>query len=286
MPTFTNQAVLSFSGVNYASNIVAGEIEDQLEITKSAITDRYTVNGEITYAISLVNNGTTPLNDLTLTDNLGATNHPAQAVVPLDTNLDGIAYYVNGALKPSTNLFITAGPPLTFRGIDVPAGGNAMLIYTAAVNSFAPPAPASSITNTVTVSGVSLQNPITAQETVFVRNTSDLSITKSLFPLTVPGDGQITYTFIIQNSGNTKTDMNDELVLSDNFNPRLSNLTVTYNGNEWEEGVQYTYNQTTGEFVTLPGALSVPAATFLQDPATCEWETDPGTVMLVVSGIL
>lgn len=38
----------------------------------------------------------------------------------------------------------------------------------------------------------------------------------------------------------------DLIVITDQFNPILSDLTVTFNGTAWAEGTQYTYDQTTG----------------------------------------
>ena len=46
----------------------------------------------------------------------------------------------------------------------------------------------------------------------------------------------------------------------------------------------YTYNETTGRFATLPGRITVPAATFAQDTETGAWVVTPGVTQLVVTG--
>ncbi|MBQ6539775.1 MAG: hypothetical protein IJL71_01950, partial [Oscillospiraceae bacterium] len=93
-------------------------------------------------------------------------------------------------------------------------------------------------------------------------------------------------TFVIQNSGNTEADAEDEVTVTDVFDPVLSDLTVTFNGEAWAEGTNYTYDRTTGEFVTIPGQITVPAATFTQDPETGVIITNPGVSVLTVTGTI
>ena len=47
---------------------------------------------------------------------------------------------------------------------------------------------------------------------------------------------------------------------------------------------QYNYNEATGQFNTVPGQITVPAATYTQDPVTGVWSVMPGTVVLTVTG--
>ena len=56
--------------------------------------------------------------------------------------------------------------------------------------------------------------------------------------------------------------------ITDTFNPILSGLTVTFNGTAWTAPTNYTYNESTGLFATAAGQITVPAATFTQDPET------------------
>lgn len=119
---------------------------------------------------------------------------------------------------------------MTVTGITVPAGGSALVIYETEVTRYAPLAAESSIVNTVTVTGGGLAAPVTAEETVGAVSSPRLSITKGLNPTVVAENGRITYTFTIQNTGNTPVTATDDVILRDTFDPVLNGLTVTYNG--------------------------------------------------------
>lgn len=283
MPLFTNQATLSFNGVSLVSNIITGEMIDSLAVTKNAIIDNYSANDHITYVISMVNSSANPLSNLTLTDNLGAYSFNGTTITPLTLVTETIAYYVNGILQPSTALDISQGPPLTLSNISVPANGSVFIVYETTTNEYAPLAANSSITNVVSVDGP-LQSLVTATETVPITTAPVLSITKFLSPTIVSENAPLTYTFLVQNSGNTATTVADNLVLTDTFDPLLSDITVAYNGTVWTEGVQYTYDQVTGLFSTINGALAIPAASFAQDPLTGVWSVTPGSGTLEITG--
>ena len=281
MAVFTNQAQLAYNDSVTNSNIAVGEILEVLSATKTAVRAEYGQNDSVTYVVSLVNSGSTALNGLTLTDNLGAYTFDTQTLVPL-SYIDGtIRYYVNGILQ--TAPVVTAGPPLVVSGINIPAGGNAILVYEANVNQYAPQAAEGSITNIAVVTGAGI-TPVTVEETVTTENEPNLTITKSISPVPVTENGTLTYTFVIQNSGNTAAVATDNAVVTDIFDPILTNLSVSFNSVTWTEGVQYTYDETTGTFVTVAGQITVPAATYTQDPTTGVWVTNPGVSTLVVSG--
>ena len=137
---------------------------------------------------------------------------------------------------------------------------------------------------TVTVTGGGLAAPVTAEERVGVVSSPRLSITKGLNPTVVAENGRITYTFTIQNTGNTPVTATDDVILRDTFDPVLNGLTVTYNGAPWTAGTQYTYDGTTGLFATTAGQITVPAATYTQDPVTGAWTVTPGVSELIVTG--
>ena len=83
MAVFTNQAQLSYNDSIKNSNIAVGEILEVLSATKTAVREEYGQNDSVTYVVSLVNSGTTALNGLTLTDNLGEYPFGAGTLVPL-----------------------------------------------------------------------------------------------------------------------------------------------------------------------------------------------------------
>ncbi len=284
MAVFSNQATLTYNGTTTASNVAYGEILEVLSATKTAIEDNYTPDGIVTYAVTLRNTGTAPLAGLTVTDDLGGYVFGTTTVYPLDY-VDGSAtLFVNGTPQPSPA--VTAGPPLAITGITVPAGGDAVLVYQARANAFAPPSEGGTVTNTVTVTGSGLSAPVTAEETISAATGAALTITKSISPTQVADNDRVTYTFVIRNSGNEAVVTTDNTTVTDLFDPILSALTVVFNGTAWSEGTEYTYNPTTGLFTTTPGAITVPAAVYTQDPVTGAYTTEPGTATLTVTGTI
>ena len=281
MAIFTNQATLSYNNTVTTSNITTGELLEVLSVTKTALRSTYTAQDTAVYLVQLVNSGTLPFTGLTVSDDLGAYDYDGTTLTPLDYVDGTLRYFADGVLQPAPA--VTAGPPLTVSGITVPAGGSALLVYEAQLNSFAPEGAGASITNTATVSGGGLSAPLTAEATITADSAPYLTISKSLSPLTVSENGQITYTFVIQNSGNTAAVATDNAAITDLFDPILSGLTVTFNGDVWTEGVNYTYDAATGAFATVPGQITVPAATFTQN-ASGVWVTEPGTAILRVTG--
>ena len=279
MASFTNQATLSYNNITVSSNIVTGSIVDTLSVTKTAVSDSYNIGENITYAVSLVNSGTAELTGLTVTDNLGAYEYNGLTLVPLTYEADSVKYFKNGVLQPSPT--VTAGDTLEIGGISVPAGGNAMILYQAVPNEYASPAAGASITNTVSVESAAV-SAATASATVPAAEESVLSVTKSLSPAEVTGNDPITYTFVIQNTGNTPE---AGAVLNDTFNPVLSDIAVTADGAALT-AADYTYDETTGEFSTTQGAFTVPEAAFTQDTASGAYSTAPGMVTITVSGTI
>jgi len=283
MAQFTNQAQLTYNNFVTNSNIAVGEILEVLSATKTAVQDTYGRDDRVTYLVSIVNSGTTAQSQLTLTDNLGSYTFGTTTLVPLTYVEDTVKYYVNGVLQPTPP--IIAGPPLVISNITIPAGGNVLIAYEAQTNQYAPVATGASIVNRVTISGTCISD-ITVEETVMAESEPLLSITKSVSPVPVTENGVLTYTFVIQNTGNTPATVADAAVITDTFDPILTNLAVTFNGTTWTEGTNYTYNVITGLFATLPGQITVPAATYTQDPVTGVWTTNPGVSTLVVSGVV
>ena len=284
MAIFSNQATLTYNGNSTNSNIAYGEILDVLVATKTAIEGSYTPGQIVTYAVTLRNTGTSPLTGLTVTDDLGGYPFNGTTVYPLTYEDGSAAQFTNGVPQPAPA--VTAGPPLVFTGITVPAGGDVVLLYQARANDYADPAVGGTITNTVTVTGDGLSAPITATETVTVDERPVLSICKSITPSQVVDNDRVTYTFLIQNSGNLPVVATDNAAITDTFDPILTALTVTFNGASWTEGVQYNYDEATGLFTTVPGQILVPAATYTQDPVTGIYTATPGTATLVVTGTI
>lgn len=282
MATFTNQATLSYNNTVTNSNIITGEIVEVLSVTKTSLTETYGANDNVTYVVSIVNTGATPFTNLTLTDSLGGYPFEQGTVYPLNYVENSLRYFADGVLQPTP--VVTQGPPLSVTGINVAAGGNAIIIYEANVTGFAPLDTDDTIDNTVTLSGNGISTPLTAAASLAADLTPDLTISKSVSPSVVSENGRLTYTFVIQNYGNTEANAGDNAVVTDLFDPILSDITVTFNSDTWTSPADYTYNEATGQFATVAGRITVPAATFTQDAATGSTVITPGVSTLTVSG--
>ena len=283
MATFFNQATLTYNDTIINSNITTGELEEVLSITKTAVLNTYTPGDEVTYIINIRNTGTLAYNDLTITDDLGTYSSGGLTLTPLTYAANSATYFVNGVLQPAPA--VTAGPPLAVSGITVPAGGVATILYAAQLNQFAPLGVGDAIVNTAALSGGGIA-PVSATETITAAEEANLTISKSLFPTVVTENGQITYTFVIQNTGNTPIVATDNAIITDTFDPILSDLIVTFNGASWTTPANYTYNPATGQFTTNPGQITVPAATYTQDPTTGAIVIQPGVSTLTVTGTI
>lgn len=284
MAIFSNQATLIYNGNSTNSNIAYGEILDVLVATKTAVEGTYTPGELVTYVVTLRNTGTAALTGLTVTDNLGAYDFGGTTLYPLTYEAGSLVMFTNGVPQPAPA--VAPGPPLVVTGITVPAGGDVVLVYQARANAYANPAIGGTIVNTVTVTGDGLNAPVVATETVTAEAAPMLTISKSINPSQVVDNDRVTYTFVIQNSGNQAVVATDNAAITDTFDPILTALAVTFNGAPWTQGVEYNYNEATGLFTTVPGNILVPAATYTQDPITGAYTMNPGIATLVVTGTI
>lgn len=283
MATFTNQAILTYNNTQVVSNLAQGEVLDALTLTKNVTGSDYSQGDSLTYILSLVNTGTFPLTGLTVTDDLGGYTLRGNTVYPLTYESGSVRYFVDG-LPQQTPPVVQSASPLTFTGITVPGSGNSMLVYRVNVNEYAPLGPEAVLTNSATVSGAGI-TAVTADASVSASSDPVLSINKTISPVPATENSRITYTFLIQNSGATPADAGDDVTLRDVFDPLLNSLTVTLDGVPLTEDVDYTYTSA-GQFTTVPGRITVPAAAYLQNPQTGAITVRPGSTVLVVTGVL
>lgn len=282
MPAFYNQATLLYNDRTALSNIVQGQLVEVLSITKTAVGDTYRSGDAVTYAVSIVNAGNTAYTGLTLTDDLGAYPFGAGSLIPLTYEEGSLRLIINGIPQPAPA--VTATDPLTITGLTVPAGGDAVVLYTVTANRYAPLS--GSVTNTAALSGVQLTAPVSDSETITADASARLSILKAIDPATVVGNSPVTYTFTIQNTGTDAAVATDNVTVTDRFDPILVIQSVMLNGVALAEGTGYTYDAATGAFSTVPGVITVPGAQVQQDPLTGVWQVTPGTAMLQVVGSL
>ena len=284
MAIFSNQATLTYNGNTTNSNVAYGEILDVLTATKTSIEKSYTPGETITYVVALSNTGNTALTGLTLTDNLGGYDFNGSTIYPLTYVDNSATVFINGV--PQAAPAVVSGPPLVISDITILGNANAVFIYQAQVNEFANPGVDGTIDNTVTITGDGISTSVTATQTVTSNSNAMLNITKSITPSQVVDNDRVTYTFIIQNTGNEAVVATDDTAITDTFDPILSNLAVTFEGTPWTQGVQYNYTEATGLFTTVPGQIVIPPATYVQDPVTGAYTATPGTATLVVVGTI
>ena len=282
MATFTNQARLAYNNRVINSNTATGEIIDSIQITHTPMSATYFKGDKVTFIVSIVNSGDTDANNLTLNVNLGEYTLNGLTLYPLEYVAGTVRYYVNGVLQPTPSA--TSGSPLVITGISVPSGGNAMIVYETEVTNVAPCGLGSTISNVATLEGTGLAVAPTDTAVITVSSEPELSISKSFSPTTVQEDEQLTITLVIQNYSCAPLNADGNAVITDTINPILSNITVVYNGQQWQAGTNYTYNDDTGLFTTLPGQISVPAATFVQNPSTGVCTVTPGVTTITVTG--
>ena len=278
MAQFTNQAQITYGNIVASSNIAVGEIVTVLSATKTAVRENYNQDSDITYIVSLVNSGGTPLTGVEVNDNLGEYQFGIGTLVPLDYIEGTIRYFVNGIAQPTPTIDTTNG--LLITGLNVPAGGNALIVYEANANRFAPIGEGGAITNEAVVT--SDCGSVTATATVTALASPQIAITKAISPVPVSCGDTVTYTFLLQNYGANPLVTTDNAVVSDLFDPILSNVTATLNG----VAIPFTYDEATGAFATNEGAVTVPDATITQDLTTGVWTITPGSSILVVTGTI
>ena len=278
MAIITNQANLTYTyGTTTAtvvSNVAETERNAGLSAEKRALESAYREGATLTYLISLKNGGASAVENLVIADDLGAYT-PAGAAAPvMPLTFSGNAtLYVNGAFSEELAPLPTENG-VQFTIPSVPAGADALLVYQAAVNGFAPLSPGSEITNTAAIGDESL----TVSATVPVADYADVSIEKEMSPNPVTDGGTLSVTFTIENRGNAEA---TGLQLTDDFPLALSDVSVAVNGAPFSA---FTFENNT---LTLPSGaqttLSVPAATFTQDE-TGAVTVVPGKLTVVMTG--
>ena len=150
MSSFSNRAVLRYSGKAVPSNTVFGSVAPRLVINKTAVEQSYSRCGKITYIINVINPSPETAR-VALTDDLGA----AGGASPLSF-IDGTAaVFIDGvraAVAPTET-----SQSLAFPDLSVPAGAVATVVYQARVSACAD----GEIKNTATLSRAG-SDPISA----------------------------------------------------------------------------------------------------------------------------
>lgn len=281
MATFYNQATLSFRGRLTNSNVTSGEIRDTVSISKYVLSTCYRSGERIVFVINLTNSGCSAINNATVIDNLGAFRCGSRTVYPLEYVEGSIRCFVNGVEQAAP--LVNVDSTLKICEIDLAVGSNMQISYEACANEYAPVCEGGCIENVATLSNNGC-DIATASARVCANCGVSLTIAKAICPTVINENGSVTYTFVIQNTGSAATVATDDVIVSDLFDPRLTDISVYFNGEEWSEGVNYTYNEATGQFATLVGQIIIPGATSEQNEETGVVTVTPGVGILTVTG--
>lgn len=286
MPTIlTNQARVTYNynggQTDYAdSNETVTTMLDQysLAATKTALTTSFRPGFPVTYQMLVTNNGRGPVQNITVTDNMGGS-APTQ---PLQYVQGSASLFKNGvysAITPTTtggSLGFTLTEPLD-------PGESALITYVANVrpdldNTIG------SVTNTATVTGNggSATGPVVTvtpnpAATVIRETYADVSIYKQADKSTVVAGDTLTYTFTLTNSGAVPA---TNVVVTDNL---PANFTVTQvsltSGGATTVIPASDYSIDTGNRFTLP---TTGATTTITIPAAAAGV--PGTATVTITG--
>ena len=63
-------------------------------------------------------------------------------------------------------------------------------------------------------------------------------------------------------------------------------ISVSLDGQPLALTTDYSYNQSSGQFDTVPGVITVPAAAYAQTASTGDWIVTPGEAVLTVTGTI
>ena len=285
----TNRATVNYNNGSVTSTVVSNTVSTQLnnglEINKTALTETYRPDRDITYVITVTNNGSTATERLTVTDDLGAYLSGGNRIVPL-TYIGPSQLFINGiSIGEITPITVTDG--ILFVIDNIPANSNAQIIYVARANEFAGGNVDSCIINTVTADNdcfCPCDEPVSDSYSVCVDVFADLRVVKCACPDPVVCGERLNYVIELYNYGNIPA---TDVVITDTFTPPLTDIAVSVNGSVIPEG-DYSYVNGT---LILPASdsefeITVPAASFIRDGQTGEVSVTPGNVTVNISGIV
>ncbi len=287
MPTIENFATVSYTsgGVTETkvSNLAEIGLESAISFTKTTLGDTYTEDSVITYILSITNTSTSPISNVSISDDLGTFVLGTLELTPLTYAPPALLLIDGQDVSAQLTVDSTNTESLVFTFPTLPAGATANIVYRAIVNEYAPLDVESTIINTATLTSDSDCADGTATATITVGSGANVSVFKQMSPNPVVCGDTVTYTIRIYNYGNTAA---ENVVLTDTFNPAPSDITVSRDG-VLLIGTDYTYiNGTLTVPATQTSSVSVPPATFTRDPETGVVTVTPGMIEYVITGTI
>ena len=221
----TNQASLNYQYNGQTgsaiSNIATATLTEALSVEKVSVEGVYRFGETLTYSASVFNSSSQTLTNVVITDDLGSYLVGGNTVTPLSYAGDAILF-VNGVFVSSITPTTVGANSVTFTLPTLAPNSRAQILYKVVVNSYAPLAEGSTITNIISVLATGTTTPpATDDNTVIVDNYADVSIMKTMTPSSVADGETLTYSFLISNYGNTAA---TNIVLTDAFDPAPENI--------------------------------------------------------------
>lgn len=261
------------------SNTATTSLIEEFSISGSKITNNETFrNGEnITYQITVSNDGTSSLYNVTISDDLGGETNPL-------TFLDGSGTYnINGI---TAGIIPTSVRPLVFvLPSPLASGETATLVFVARVSSALDDS-VESITNTATITanegsttGDSIS--VTPSPTVSISRGefADVTLTKSVSSAQVTSGETFSYTITLSNSGNLDA---TGLIITDTLPDGFVISSITSETN----GTVTTFSASDYEVDTSTNTLTLPSGSTLSITVPASSGGTSGTTVVTITGAI
>ena len=224
-------------------------------INKQALQTGFVPGENITFIVTITNDGVNPLTNFTITDDLGRGTGTSSPLTYLLNSARLIVNDTTSIINPTTT------DPLSFTISTVLASGESLnLVYVAEVNETIAQN-IDTITNSVSASATSTTgtNPVTetTSNTISRVNDASLVIIKQSNQSIINSGDNLDYTITVSNQGTlAATDVVITDTLPEGFT--VNNISITQNGTTYNYAPsEYTINPTTNT-LTLPNATGTP----------------------------
>lgn len=285
MGKFVNQTQLTFGNNIIKSNIVEGEILEALIGNKVTLTDQYLFDSVITYFINLTNNSERDISSINIEDNLATYTINNNEYTPLDY-IDGSSkLFING--KEEQNLDIVKNKHnVIFKNITLKKNQTITLVYQGKINSYAPLGENNIIINKAKINYPNMTDSLVLESQLCYSNKANIKLEKSIDKTVYKIGEKIKHVIKILNYGINDLSLINNLTIKETFSPIIKNIEVTYNGVKWTNGVNYSYNSTSGNFITLSNQIALFKAKITKNENTNQYNLIPSFATLIIEGNL